>query len=218
MAEQTVDAVVEGGKASAAPPLGPALGPLGVNIQEIVDAINEKTKDFAGMKVPVKVIVNTRTKAFRLEVGKPPASALILKELNLQKGSATTGQDRVGDLTHEQVKKIARAKFGSDEARHVNQIKGTCRSMGVTIGQGQVPAEERKVAEEHKMQVLEEEKEKEAVAEAKAEGEEVAEAEEAAAEGKEEEKTGEKAEAAESSPEVKQKTDEKKEEVAEESK
>jgi large subunit ribosomal protein L11 len=181
MAEQTVDAVIEGGKASAAPPLGPALGPLGVNIQEIVDAINEKTKDLAGVKVPVKVIVNPDTKAFRLEVGKPPASALILKELNIPKGAATAGQDRVGDLTEDQVKKIARAKFGSDEEEYVNQIRGTCRSMGVTIGEGQVTAEEKMAAEEHKQKALEEEKEKEAAAEAKAEGE----GEEEAAEGEE---------------------------------
>lgn len=171
MGEQTVAAVVEGGKASAAPPLGPALGPLGVNIQEIVDAINEKTRDLAGMKVPVKVIVNPDTKAFRLEVGKPPASALILKELNIQKGAATAGKDRVGDLTEEQVKKIARAKFGSDEEDYVNQIKGTCRSMGVTIGKGQVTEEEKKAAEEHKKEALEEEEKKEEGAEGEAEGE-----------------------------------------------
>lgn len=177
MGEQTVDTVVEGGKASAAPPLGPALGPLGVDIQGIVDAINEKTKDLAGMKVPVKVIVNLDTKAFKLEVGKPPTSALILKELNLQKGAATTGKDRVGDITEEQVKKIARAKFGSDEEGYVSQIKGTCRSMGVTIGEGQVTEEEKQAAEEHKKQALEEEEKKEEGAEGEA-GEEGAEGEE----------------------------------------
>jgi large subunit ribosomal protein L11 len=171
VAEQVVDAVVEGGKASAAPPLGPALGPIGVNIQEVVDAINEKTRDLAGVKVPVKVIIDPKTKQFRLEVGKPPASALILKELNLQKGSGTAGTDRAGDLTEDQVKKIARAKFGSDDENYTSQIKGTCRSMGITIGQGQVTEEEKRLAEEHKKQALEEEKEKEAAAEAKAEGE-----------------------------------------------
>lgn len=167
MAEQTVDVVVEGGKANAAPPLGPALGPLGVNIQEVVDGINEKTKDLDGIKVPVKVIIDPATKKFRLEVGKPPASALILKEINLEKGSATAGKDRVGDLTEDQVKKIARAKFGSDEEGYANQIKGTCRSMGITIGQGTVSEEERKAAEQHKQEALEEKKE-----EAPAEGEE----------------------------------------------
>jgi len=194
MAEQTIDAVVEGGKASAAPPLGPALGPLGVNIQEIVDAINEKTGDLGGIKVPVKVIVDTATKKFRLEVGKPPASALILKEINLEKGSGTAGQDRAGDLSEEQVKKIARAKFGSDEKGYVNQIKGTCRSMGITIGEGKVTEEEKKLAEQHKKEAeeaaaAEEEKSEEGAAEgeeAPAEGE--APEGEAQAEEKEEEK------------------------------
>jgi len=168
MAEQTVDVVVEGGKASAAPPLGPALGPLGVNIQEVIDSINDKTRDLGGIKVPVKVIIDPATKKFRLEVGKPPASALILKELGIQHGSATAGKDRVGDLTEDQVKKIARAKFGSDEATYTSQIKGTARSMGVTIGEGQVSEEEKRLAEEHKHEAEEsaaEEEKKEAGAE-----------------------------------------------------
>jgi large subunit ribosomal protein L11 len=200
MAEQTIDAVVEGGKASAAPPLGPALGPLGVNIQEIVDAINEKTRDLAGMKVPVKVIVDPATKKFRLKVGKPPVSALVLKELDLKKGSATAGQDRVGDLTEEQVKKIARAKFGSDEQGYVNQIKGTCRSMGVTIGEGKVTEEEKNLAEQHKLEAeeaaaAEEEPEEGAAASGEAaEGEEPAEGEAAAGEEPAEDKPEEKKE------------------------
>jgi large subunit ribosomal protein L11 len=159
--EQTVDVIVEGGKASAAPPLGPALGPIGVNIQAVVDSINEKTRDLAGLKVPVKVIVDTATKDYRIEIGKPPASALILKELGLQKGAATTGQDRIGDLTGEQVRKIARAKFGSDDEAAVNQIKGTCRSMGVTIGHGKVTKEELELAEKHKHEAEEAAKEEE---------------------------------------------------------
>ncbi len=186
MAEQTVDAVVEGGKASAAPPLGPALGPLKVNIGDVVNAINEKTKDLAGLKVPVKVIVDTNTKEYRIEVGKPPASALILKELNLPKGGATTGKDRIGDLTLEQVKKIARAKFGSDDAPYVNQIKGTCRSMGVTVGEGKVTEEEKELAEQHKHEAEEAAKEAEKTEEA-SEGSE-------AAEGESQEGTGEKKE------------------------
>lgn len=157
MTEQTVDVVVEGGKATAAPPLGPALGPIGVDIQGVVDAINEKTRDLDGIKVPVKVIIDTGTKEFRIEVGNPPASALILKELKVEKGSALPGKDRAGDLTNGQVKKIAKAKFGSDDEASVNQIKGSCRSMGVTIGQGEVTEEERLKAEEDKKHVMEEE-------------------------------------------------------------
>ena len=68
MAKEKIDVLVEGGKATAAPPLGPALGPLGVNIGEVVGTINEKTKAFAGMKVPVKVTVDSDTKEFDIEV------------------------------------------------------------------------------------------------------------------------------------------------------
>jgi large subunit ribosomal protein L11 len=168
MGEQCVDAVVEGGKASPAPPLGPALGPLKVNIVQVVALINEKTKDLAGMKVPVKVFVDTSTKKFRVEVGKPPASAMILKESGAEKGCGTAGKDRVGDLSEEQVKKISRAKFGSDEPNYVNQIKGTCRSMGVSIGHGKVTDEERRAAEQHRKELAE--KKEAPKAEAAAEG------------------------------------------------
>jgi large subunit ribosomal protein L11 len=147
--EKRVEVVVEGGKATPAPPLGPALGPLGVNIIKIVGEINEKTRDLAGMRVPVKVIVDDK-KNYRVEVGKPPESALILKECKSEKGSSFPGKDRAGDLSMEQVKRIARAKFGSDEKSHINQIMGTCRSMGVTIEKGAMTAEESKAAKDRK--------------------------------------------------------------------
>ena len=68
MGEQKVSSLVTGGAASAGPPLGPALGPLGVNIMEVINAINEKTKDFEGMKVPVTVIVDSDTKNMKLKL------------------------------------------------------------------------------------------------------------------------------------------------------
>jgi large subunit ribosomal protein L11 len=151
MTKQTIEAMIEGGKASAGPPLGPALGPLKINIPNVIAKINEKTKDLAGMKVPVKVTVDTETMEFEIEVGSPPLSALVKKELGLKKASEEPGKKRVGDLTMEQVKKIARQKFSSDEVAFVNQVKGTCRSMGVTVGKGAVTEEElRKYAEEKK--------------------------------------------------------------------
>lgn len=81
-----VEALVPGGKASAGPPLGPALGPLGVNVAQVVAKINEQTKDLNGMQVPVKVIVKSRTE-FEIEVGTPPTSALIIREIGVEKGS-----------------------------------------------------------------------------------------------------------------------------------
>ena len=175
MPRQTIEVMVDGGKASAGPPLGPALGPMGVNIGEVIAAINEKTRDMAGMKVPVKVIIDTSTKKFEVEVGTPPTSALIKKELNLKKASEEPGKKRVGDLTQEQAKKIAKIKFGSEDEAAVRQVEGTARSMGITIGKGAVTEEELKAYEAAKAA---EEAEKEA-AKAAPEAEEAGEAEEA---------------------------------------
>jgi large subunit ribosomal protein L11 len=135
--KQVIEALVEGGKASAGPPLGPALGPAGVNIGRVVEVINEKTKDFKGMKVPVKVIVDPSTKDFEVEVGSPPTSALILKELGVEKGSGDAKENIVGDLNFEAVKKIAKMKRGSmlasDLKAAVKEVLGVCVSMGVTV-------------------------------------------------------------------------------------
>lgn len=144
MAEQTVDALVEGGKASAAPPLGPALGPLGVNIGEIVAEINKKTASFKGMQVPVKVIVDDTTKEFSVKVGTPPASQLILKEAGIPKGSSNPLADKIADIKIEQLIKITEMKedalLGKNFKEKVKEIVGTCQSMGILV-EG-VPANE----------------------------------------------------------------------------
>ena len=129
-----VEALVPGGKASAGPPLGPALGPLGVNVAQVVAKINEQTKDLNGMQVPVKVIVKSRTE-FEIEVGTPPTSALIIKELGLEKGSGD--KTIVGDLTIDQVLKIANIKrkgLLSKTLKHAaREVIGTAGSLGATI-------------------------------------------------------------------------------------
>ena len=78
--KKSVSALVSGGEASAGPPLGPALGPMGVNVLQVVNTINDKTKDFPGMKVPVKVEVDSETKKFTVEVGIPPTAAPLQKK------------------------------------------------------------------------------------------------------------------------------------------
>ena len=88
LAKTTVAVLVEGGKATAAPPVGSSLGPLGVNIGQVVSDINKKTSSFVGMQVPVKIIVDTETKSFEITIGTPPASGLIKKEANLEKALA----------------------------------------------------------------------------------------------------------------------------------
>ena len=140
MPEVVINGLIEGGKATSGPPFGPALGPLGVNIAGIVDEINKKTKSFEGMKIPVKVKVDPSTKKYTVEVGMPPTSALILKEAGAQAG-AKTKDDKIGNITLAQVKKIAEMKntalYGDMKAK-AKQILGTCKSVGVTC-EGQNP-------------------------------------------------------------------------------
>jgi len=141
---ETVKALVDGGKASAGPPLGPALGPLGVNIMQIINMINDKTKQFSGMKVPVKVKVDPKTKKFDVEVGTPPASSLILHELKLEKGSGKASTHKVGNLTVDQAVKVAKMKadslLGKDLKHKTKEVIGTCITMGVTV-EGKTPRE-----------------------------------------------------------------------------
>ncbi|MFQ5909264.1 MAG: 50S ribosomal protein L11 [Thermoplasmata archaeon] len=151
MLAEVLKVLVDGGQASAGPPLGPALGPMGVNIMEVINAINEKTKQFEGMKVPITLTVETSTKTFEIEVGTPPISALILKELGVEKGSGDPSRTRIGDLTIEQAKKIAEMKkssmLGAKEKERVLEIIGSCVSMGVTV-EGKDPKEMQKEVKE----------------------------------------------------------------------
>src|SRR2546422_11198767 len=134
---ETLNVLVEGGKATAGPPLGPAVGPMGMNIMEIVKAINDRTKSFEGMKVPVKLVIDTKAKSYTIEVGTPPTSALILKEIGAEKGSGDAGKTRIGNLTMAQAIKIANMKADAMQAKtlkaRVLEVVGTCVSMGVTV-------------------------------------------------------------------------------------
>jgi large subunit ribosomal protein L11 len=132
-----VSVLVEGGKASAGPPLGPALGPLGVNVGQVVAKINEETKQFAGMRVPVVVKVDAATRAFTLVVGRPPVAALLLKDAKKEKGSGKPKSEVVGDVGLDAVRRIAEAKgddlFGRTIEEKMNQVIGTCVSLGLTV-------------------------------------------------------------------------------------
>jgi large subunit ribosomal protein L11 len=148
---ETIEALVDGGAATPGPPLGPILGPLGINIMEVIKVINEKTKAFAGMKVPVKVIIDTTTQEFEITVGTPPTSALILKELGIEKGSSNPRTDKVGDMTMEQVKKIVEMKTdslgGGTTSEKAKEVAGTCISLGITID-GKDPRDVQKLISE----------------------------------------------------------------------
>src|SRR3989338_6734362 len=137
MAAEKVNVLVEGGKATAAPPLGPALGPLGVNIGLVVSEINKKTAGFKGMQVPVKVEVDTDTKEFKISVGTPPTSGLLKKEAGIEKGSGNPKADKVADVLIEQIIKVAKMKedalLGKTLKEKVKEVIGTCNSMGILV-------------------------------------------------------------------------------------
>jgi len=149
MGKISVKVMVEGGKAIPGPPLGPALAIHKVNIGQVVAAINEKTKEFKGISVPVEVVVDTATKAFEIKVGTPPVSALIKKELKVEKLAITPWTTPVakegeappkpfeGDLPFEAAVRIANAKMsvlGTKSAKNaVKQVVGTCVSVGCTV-------------------------------------------------------------------------------------
>jgi large subunit ribosomal protein L11 len=132
-----VEAMVEGGKASGGPPIGPALGPTGVNIFQVVTKINEVTEAYAGLKVPVKITVNPNDKSFTVDVGTPPTSALILKEIGQPKGSGEPNTNIIGNLTIDQLKSVAKGKASDISALSMKSaaliVSGTCVSMGVTV-------------------------------------------------------------------------------------
>ncbi|MEK6954543.1 MAG: 50S ribosomal protein L11 [Candidatus Micrarchaeota archaeon] len=148
MGKLTVPAMVEGGKASAGPPLGPALGAAKVNIQKVLALINEKTAAFRGMQVPVKVIVDTDSKEFEVIVGTPPVSALLKKELgiteNVKEESGAKGKRIIGNITVAQIAVIAGMKKDAMLSKtlkaQVKEITGTCKSMGITV-EGKDPRE-----------------------------------------------------------------------------
>lgn len=135
MAKETIESLVEGGNASPGPPLGPALGPTGLNIGKVIAAINEKTKDYQGMKVPVKIIIDTDKKDFEIQVGSPPAASLLKKEAGIEKG--TKDGKPVANITFAQLLKVAKMKKDSmlaeDLKAAVKEVAGTCVTVGLTI-------------------------------------------------------------------------------------
>ena len=127
---------VVGGQATAAPPVGTALGPHGLPIMDFVKAFNEKTKDSQGTILPV-VITVYEDRTFSFIVKKPPVAVLIKKTLNLEKGAQTAGKQTVGKLSREQAKKIAEEKLPDLNTKDLNAavkiVEGTARSMGVEV-------------------------------------------------------------------------------------
>jgi large subunit ribosomal protein L11 len=127
---------IPAGKATPAPPVGPALGQHGVNIMAFVKEYNERTQSQAGTIVPVEITV-FEDRSFTFVLKTPPAAVLIKKALGIESGSATPQSKKVGTLTRDKVREIAQAKLPDLNARDVDaamrMIEGTARSMGVEV-------------------------------------------------------------------------------------
>ena len=127
---------IPAGSANPAPPVGPALGQHGVNIMEFCKAFNAKTQEMQGKIIPVVITVYA-DRSFTFITKTPPASSLLLEAAGLKKGSGEPNRDKVGQVSMKQLKEIAELKFKDLNASSidtaVNMIKGTARSMGLTV-------------------------------------------------------------------------------------
>lgn len=132
-----VKAIVDGGKASAGPPLGPALGPLRVPVKDVINDINKKTSGFMGMKVPIVVKVNPETRQYEIEVKTPQTSVLLIKEAKAEKGSGAAGTENIGNISFDAVMNVVKMKgdvmLGVGLKNIAKEVLGTALSCGITI-------------------------------------------------------------------------------------
>ncbi|MFH1451685.1 MAG: 50S ribosomal protein L11 [archaeon] len=156
--------LVEGGNMTPGPAVAQQLGPMGINIGEVISQVNKKTSSFKGITVPVHLNIDTKTKEFTIKVLSPPTSELIKKELGIAKASGARLKQRVGNLSIEQLISIAKSKhdhlLSNEFISTVKSIIGTCQALGVLI-ENKEPKEildeikEGKYAEEIKSQKTE---------------------------------------------------------------
>lgn len=133
---KTVEVLVDAGQAIPGPALGGSLGPLGVNVNEVISEINTRTQQFKGMKVPVKIEVDDN-RNYVITVGIPPTASLLLGEAGAEKGSGTPNTEKVGNVTLKQVIKIAKMKreamLAVNLRNAVKEVIGTCVSSGLSV-------------------------------------------------------------------------------------
>jgi large subunit ribosomal protein L11 len=124
------------GKATPAPPVGTALGPHGINIVEFTKSYNEKTADKAGQIIPAQITI-FEDRSFTFVLKTPPAADLLRKAAGVEKGSATTGREKAGTVTRDQLREIATIKLADLNANDIEaamrQVEGTARSMGIEV-------------------------------------------------------------------------------------
>ena len=132
-----VNALVTGGAASGGPPIGPAVGPTGINIKDVVDAVNEQTMMFKGLTVPVRIECDPETKQFEIFVETPSTASLLLKEVGVEKGSSNPGEEKIGNISLDHIISVATAKkeifLDKTFKTCVKTVLGTALSVGLTV-------------------------------------------------------------------------------------
>mgnify|MGYP001607591967 CR=1 FL=1 len=132
-----VKLLVEGGDMQPGPALSQKLGPAGINIGQVIQKVNEATKNFTGMKVPVELDIDTSTKNIEIKVFSPPVSELLKKELGIEKGSGLHKKTKVANASIEQIISVSKTKFPNMLSRSlktaVKSILGSCLSLGILV-------------------------------------------------------------------------------------
>ncbi len=138
----TIKLLVEGGKMTPGPAVAQQLGPMGLNLGQIISDVNERTKGFSGMNVPVVLDVDSETKKVKITVLSPPTSELIKKEIGIEKGTAARMKVRVGNMAFEQVLSVALQKHDSmlsnELVSSIKSVLGTCQTMGLFVDSREV--------------------------------------------------------------------------------
>jgi large subunit ribosomal protein L11 len=129
--------LIDGGDMKPGPAIAQQLGPIGINMGQVISKVNEATKEFKGMKVPAELDINEKTKDFTVKTSSPPTSELIKKELKLEKGTSDHKNIKVGNASIEDIIKIAKIKYSNmlekDFKTAVKSILGTCASVGILV-------------------------------------------------------------------------------------
>ncbi len=132
-----VKALVTGGSASGGPPIGPTVGPTGINIKDVVDEINKQTMVFKGLTVPVRIECDPETKQFEIFIETPSTASLLLKELGVEKGSSNCSEEKIGNLSFDNIINVVEAKketfLDKNYKAAVKTVLGTALSVGATV-------------------------------------------------------------------------------------
>lgn len=135
--KKTLKFIVEGGKATPGPPIGPSLSPYKVNVVEVVNKINELTRDYEGLPIPVEIEIDIDTRKFEVRIGIPTTTALLMKAAGAKEPTGDPAHKKIGDVSFEDIVKIAIMKKDQLTSKTlkgaVKIILGTARSIGVTV-------------------------------------------------------------------------------------